>query len=248
MTTSHYNPRRHPPLEVAVDLVMLSVAQGRLDVLLVRRGAEPFESRWALPGGFVGEREGLEQAARRRLAQEAGVDPGQTHMEQLATYGAPERDPRTRVVSVAYLALARLALPPQAGSGAIDARWVPVGDAESDALELAFDHHTILRDGVERARSKFEYTPIATVLCGPEFTVAELRRTYEIMWGQELDPRNFHRKVTNAEDFIRPTGGTTTRHGGRPAQLYRAGRAVALYPPLLRDAHGESTSASQIAR
>lgn len=99
---------------------------------------------------------------------------------------------------------------------------------------LAFDHSQILRDGVERARAKFEYSPLATAFCAPEFTVSELRRVYEAVWGISLDPRNFHRKATNAPGFLVPTGSTTTRDGGRPAQLFRVGTARTLYPPLLR--------------
>nr|WP_260173792.1 hypothetical protein [Nocardioides albus] len=99
---------------------------------------------------------------------------------------------------------------------------------------LAFDHAAILRDGVERARSKLEYSPLGAAFCAAEFTVAELRRVYEIVWGERLDPRNFHRKVTKTEAFLEPTGTTTTRDGGRPAQLFRRGSAEHLHPPLLR--------------
>jgi 8-oxo-dGTP diphosphatase len=99
---------------------------------------------------------------------------------------------------------------------------------------MAFDHARILRDGVERARSKLEYTPLGAAFCPPEFTVAELRRVYEMVWGTPLDPRNFHRKVTGAEDFLIPTGTSTSRDGGRPARLYRPGPAEMLHPPMLR--------------
>jgi 8-oxo-dGTP diphosphatase len=99
---------------------------------------------------------------------------------------------------------------------------------------LAFDHRRILKDGVERARAKLEYSPLATAFCGPEFTVGELRAVYEAVWGTEIDPRNFHRKVTGASGFIEETGGTTTRGGGRPAKLYRHGSAAILNPPISR--------------
>lgn len=99
---------------------------------------------------------------------------------------------------------------------------------------LAFDHAQILSDGVERARSKIEYSSLATAFCPTEFTVGELRRVYEAVWGVALDPRNFHRKVTGTPGFLVPTGGTTTRQGGRPAQLFRAGGATLLNPPMLR--------------
>ena len=99
---------------------------------------------------------------------------------------------------------------------------------------LAFDHRRILSDGVERARAKLEYTPLATSFCDDEFTIAELRHVYEVVWGTELDPRNFHRKVSSTAGFLEPTGRTTTRDGGRPAQVFRRGRATALHPPMLR--------------
>ena len=108
------------------------------------------------------------------------------------------------------------------------------GALSSSAEHLAFDHNRILADGVERARAKLEYSPLATAFCPPEFTVAELRRVYELVWDTRLDPRNFHRKVTGAEGLLEPTGRTTTRDGGRPAQLYRRGKAELLYPPMLR--------------
>ena len=103
-----------------------------------------------------------------------------------------------------------------------------------DGPEFAFDHRQILTDGVERARAKLEYSPLATALCPEEFTVGELRRVYEAVWGVALDPRNFHRKVTGTPDFLVPTGGSTNRHGGRPAQLFRRGSATLLNPPMLR--------------
>lgn len=152
------------------------------------------------------------------------------HLEQLATYGEPRRDPRMRVVSVAYLALAPDLPVPVAGTDAAAASWVPV----SDVSALAFDHARILSDGVERARAKLEYTPLGAEFCPAEFTVAELRRVYEIVWGVSLDPRNFHRKVTGVEGLLEATGETTTRDGGRPAALYRRGSAAVLYPPLVR--------------
>ncbi|MFE6646094.1 NUDIX domain-containing protein [Nocardioides sp. NPDC057772] len=218
---------------VTVDLVVLTVRDEALCALVVRRGIEPFAGAWALPGGFVLEDEGLEEAAARELAEETGLRPGSVHVEQLATYGSPGRDPRARVVTVAYLALAPDLPVPAAGSDAADAQWCPV-DALLAGDGLAFDHAEILRDGVERARSKLEYSPLGAAFCAEEFTVAELRRVYEIVWGARLDPRNFHRKVTKTEAFLEPTGATTTRDGGRPAQLFRRGSAEHLHPPLLR--------------
>jgi len=178
---------------VTVDLVILTIRSDRLSVLVVRRANPPFEGRWALPGGFVEEDEGLEVAARRELAEETGLDDPQVHLEQLATYGDPKRDPRMRVVTVAYLALAAELPDPAAGSDAADARWLPVDKALSKPRALAFDHIQVLGDGVERARAKLEYSPLATAFCSGEFTVAELRQVYEVVWGVPLDPRKIGR-------------------------------------------------------
>ncbi|MEU4248793.1 NUDIX domain-containing protein [Amycolatopsis sp. NPDC026612] len=222
----------HPPFAVTVDLVVLTLTGDELCALVVRRGISPYRGEWALPGGFVREDEDLPDAARRELAEETGLPPGTVHIEQLAGYGAPDRDPRMRVVTIAYLALAPDLPLPRAGSDAAEARWTPVRSLRAE--RLAFDHDRILADGLERARAKLEYSPLATAFCAPEFTVAELRRVYELVWDTRLDPRNFHRKVTGADGLLEPTGRTTTRDGGRPAQLYRRGGAELLYPPMLR--------------
>lgn len=248
-----YDPSAFPPFAVTVDLVVLTVRKHALCALVVRRGEAPFQGKWALPGGFVRPDEDLSTAAARELTEETGlcahtpeapVTANGAHLEQLATYGDPDRDPRMRVVSVAHLALAPDLPAPRAGGDARHARWSPVEEllgttaggrrTELPAEPLAFDHGTILGDGVERARSKIEYSSLATAFCPPEFTVGELRRVYEAVWGVVLDPRNFHRKVTGTPGFLVPTGGTTTRQGGRPAQLFRAGGATLLNPPMLR--------------
>ena len=223
----------HPAFAVTVDLVVLTIREATLQVLVVQRGEAPYKNKWALPGGFVREDEDLDTAAARELEEETTLSRGQVHLEQLATFGAPHRDPRMRVVTVAYLALAADLPQPRAGTDAADARWQPV-DELLDTGELAFDHAEILHIGVERARSKLEYTPLGTAFCPPEFTVSELRRVYEVVWGTRLDPRNFHRKATKTAGFLVPTDHTTTRDGGRPARLYRAGSIKLLYPPLLR--------------
>ena len=225
-----------PPFAVTVDLVALTVRDDRLDVLLVTRGEEPFRGRLALPGGFVRPDEDLPEAAARELAEETGVRRNRGHLEQLATYGAPRRDPRMRVVSVAYLAMAPRLPDPVAGSDASAAAWVPVERAK--AGRLAFDHARILADGVERARAKLEYTSLATAFCPREFTVSQLRHVYEAVWGTPLDPRNFHRKVTGTPGLLSDTGRVVADGPGRPATLYRGGDAVELSPPLTRDRLG----------
>ncbi len=226
----------HPPFAVTVDLVALTVRADVLHVLLVTRGVEPFRGRLALPGGFVHPDEDLPEAASRELAEETGVRRVPGHLEQLATYGSPGRDPRMRIVSVAYLSLAPSLPDPTAGSDASAAQWLPVSTAGSS--RLAFDHNRILADGVERARSKLEYTSLATAFCPSTFTVSQLRRVYEAVWGVPLDPRNFHRKVTGTPGLLADTGGTVADGPGRPATLYRAGPARALHPPLMREPLG----------
>lgn len=254
-----YESTDKPAFAVAVDLVVLTVREQALCALAVRRAETPFQGRWSLPGGFVGAHEDLDAAAARELAERTGLrarafgePPGGAHLEQLGTYGESNRDPRGRVVSVAHLALAPQSEGASPGAGQSaggdadrqDGCWLEVGhllgphDSAVGPVEpeqpLAFDHGCILRDGVERARSKIEYSSLATAFCPPEFTVGELRRVYEGVWGVSLDPRNFHRKVTGTPGFLVPTGGTTTRQGGRPAQLFRAGGATLLNPPMLR--------------
>jgi 8-oxo-dGTP diphosphatase len=214
---------------VTVDLVVLTIRASALCALLVRRGIPPYEGSWALPGGFVLPHEDLDAAAERELAEETGLT-ATGHLEQLASYGTPGRDPRGRVVTIAYLALMPDPPSPVAGTDASSADWLAV----SALPALAFDHDRILADGVERARAKLEYTPLAAAFCPPEFTIAELRQVYEVVWGASLDPRNFHRKATSTEGFVEPTGRSTAGERGRPAQLYSRGAASVLYPPLLR--------------
>ena len=215
-----------PRIGVSVDLVILTIRDGQLSTLVWRRDSEPYAEMVALPGGFVRLDEDLPAAAARVLAERAGLPGTARHLEQLRTYGYPDRDPTRRAVSVAYLALAPdLPAPEQPQMS-----WRPV----SALGQMAFDHERILHDGVERARSKLEYTALGAAFCREEFTVADLRRVYEIVWGTALDPRNFHRKVTGAERFLVETGAVTASGGGRPAQLYRRGSAVLLHPPMLR--------------
>lgn len=219
-----------PRIGVSVDLVILTVRAGQLTVLAWRRDGDPYAGMPALPGGFIRLDEDLPAAASRVLAERAGLPEALVHLEQLRTYGYPDRDPTRRAVSVAYLGLAPDLPPPEQPQMS----WQPVGALQ----QMAFDHERILQDGVERARSKLEYTSLAAAFCRDEFTVAELRRVYEIVWGTALDPRNFHRKVTGAHRFLVETGSTTPSGGGRPAQLYRRGSAVLLHPPMLRPRYG----------
>jgi 8-oxo-dGTP diphosphatase len=235
MTDDQWVP---PTVLLAVDLVILTLRQGRLHALLVERGIEPHQGRLALPGGFLNNAgEDLLEAAHRELYEEAGLTADTLHLEQLAAYGTPGRDPRGRVISVAYLAIAPGLPEPVAGTDASAARWVPVDVALSSRTQLAFDHRQILMDGVERARNKLEYSALATAFCGPEFTLAELQQVYEAVWGVRLDPRNFYRKVKSVEGFVVPVGATRKTETGRPAQLFRRGPRQTLHPPMTRPAN-----------
>lgn len=223
---------KFPVFAVSVDIVALTIRSGQLSVLLIRRAGSVFTGRWALPGGFVREDESLEDAAYRELGEEAGIQPREVHLEQLRSYGDPGRDPRPeRVVSVAWMVLGADLPEPTPSTDADRAEWVPVDEAFE--RDLAFDHAQILRDGIERARGKLEYTTLATAFCGRTFTLPELRRVYEAVWGIEQDPRNFQRKVLGAEGFVEATG-DEIRGRGRPAKVFTAGPAQQLHPPILR--------------
>ncbi|MGZ4689153.1 MAG: NUDIX hydrolase [Acidimicrobiia bacterium] len=229
-----YDASAFPPVAVTVDVVLLTIRQGVLSVLLIRRGAPPFRGCWALPGGFVQPAEDLETAARRELAEETGVALSPLHLEQLRAYGAPERDPRMRVVSVAYLGLMPDLPRPGAGTDAADARFWPVDDlATPDGPELSFDHERIVTDGIERARSMLEATNVATSFVEAPFTIADLRRVYESVWGTALHPANFRRKVLSVPGLVIPTGEERATGRGWTA-LYRAGPTRELRPPMLR--------------
>ncbi len=223
-------------IPVAVDLVILTIQEEELAVLLIKRGIPPYQGCWALPGGFVREGEDLPAAAFRELAEETGISgPFVGHIEQLGTFGAVERDPRERILSVAYLAFVPKLPPPVAGGDAGGAAIVPVRAAlKKTSTALAFDHPEILQAGVERCRAKLEYTSLATSFLDKEFTINELRRVYEAVWGVELDPGNFHRKIKKTAGFVKATQEMTGGEAGRPAQLYTGGKVTFLYPPLLR--------------
>lgn len=230
-----YDPRAFEPFALTADLAVLTVREGRLHALLVERGQEPYAGAWALPGGFVLPHESAEQAARRELAEETGLSgatAARLHLEQLRTYSDPDRDPRMRVVSVAFAALVPDLPEPRGGGDAAQARWLPYETVGG----LAFDHDRILADARERVGAKLEYTCLATAFCPPEFTLGELRQVYETVWGVPLDRPNFRRKVLATPGFVRAVEAPPRRTGGRgkPAALYRAGEATALHPPLLR--------------
>jgi 8-oxo-dGTP diphosphatase len=235
-----YDPRAFPPVAVTVDVVLFTIRLGRFSVLLIRRGQHPELGKWALPGGFVRPDEELIEAASRELGEEAGLArlPAGVELRQLAAYGSPERDPRMRVVSVAYLGFAADLPAARAGSDAELARFWPVSDLDGDdAPAIAFDHSEIIRDGVERAREMLETTTLAAAFLEEPFTMADLRSVYEEVWGVRLDPSNFRRKVMRQSGFIEPIGRLSpprSPEGGRPADLYRRGSADRLHSSIGR--------------
>jgi len=228
-----YDPSQFPAFAVTVDVVILTMVEGRLQVLLVRRGVEPFQGMWAIPGGFKRPLETLDEAALRELREETGVD-GTTLLRQFGAYGDPGRDPRMNVVTVAYLAVLRELGDVVPGTDAAGAALVQVSDVLDGKLELAFDHERIVRDAVDRVRADIELRGIATAFVGPTFTLAELRAVYEAVWSVHLDAANFRRSVLSEDGWVIPTGrrarpGST---GGKPAELYRAGRLWSQGSPI----------------
>ena len=204
----------YPRPSVTADVVVFTLRENDLQVLLVRRKYPPFEGMWAIPGGFVDIDESLEDAALRELEEETGIRD--VYLEQLYTFGRPDRDPRGRVITVAYFALAPAdALRPRAGDDAAEARFWSIYDLPP----LAFDHADILPYALQRLRYKLEYTAVGFQLLPESFTLSELQAAYEVILGEELDKRNFRRKILSA-GVIEETGRLRVGEG-RPAKLYR---------------------------
>ena len=230
-----YDPSQFPAFAVTVDMVILTMSGGMLHVLLVRRGEAPFEDMWAIPGGFKRPNETLDEAAKRELREETGVDAASV-LAQFGAYGDPGRDPRMNVVTVAYLAVLRDVGDVVAGTDAADAGLTPVSDVLNGKLQLAFDHQRIVRDAIERVRVELEASGMATAFVGTTFTMAELRTVYEAIWGVQLDAANFRRSILAEDGWVIPTGRRARpgSSGGRPAELYRAGRAWGQGGPIHR--------------
>ena len=232
-TAAGYDPHAYPPFAVTVDIVLMTIVEAELRILLIRRGVGPFRDSWALPGGFVRVDEDLDAAALRELSEETGINqPG--HLAQFGTYGDPKRDPRMRVVSVAYWAITPDLPAPKGGSDAAYAEFVPVAELEGGRLQLAFDHARIAADAIATARTSLESTTIATRFCSPEFTISDLREVYNAVWATELEAGNFQRKAKQSEGFLLPLGRKVPPRDkvGRPAELWTAGPAETLTPPL----------------
>jgi 8-oxo-dGTP diphosphatase len=257
-----YDASAYPPFAVTVDVVILTMLDTRLNVLLVRRQADPYAGAWALPGGFKRPDETLDQAAARELREETGV-VAPKHLAQFGAYGDPGRDPRTNVVTVAYLAVTPDVGAILAGSDADEARLWPVAEAIQN-LDLAFDHRRILADAVDRAADQLEQTDLATAFVGPTFTLSELQNVYEQLWDADIDAANFRRSLTSAPPpaagrtlsapaaaggpppapaaYVEPTGerAKSSARGGRPPELFKAGSAWKSLPPLRRPRKGSN--------
>jgi 8-oxo-dGTP diphosphatase len=209
---------QHRRAALTVDCVVFGFDEGALKVLLIRRGIQPYQNQWALPGGFVRTDETLDEAARRELQEETGLH--EVYLEQLYTFGGVDRDPRERVVSVAYFALVRRADHlPAAATDADEAKWF---EAE-DVPVLAFDHAAILASALERLRGKIRWQPVGFELLPKKFTLSRFQALYEAILGRDLDKRNFRKKLL-ALDLLVPLDETTTAASRRPARLFRFDR------------------------
>jgi len=210
-----YTPTNAERPAVTVDVVIFSLRDSDLKVLLIRRAAPPFKGKWAIPGGYVHPDEALDEAAQRELEEETGLPD--VYLEQLYTFGAPKRDPRGRVITVAYFALVSDDVTLRAGDDAAEAAWHSVYDLP----DLAFDHDEILSYALQRLRYKLEYTAVGFELLPNEFTLTELQTAYEIVLGEKLDKRNFRRRILEAGILAETSKYREGEGQGRPAQLYR---------------------------
>jgi 8-oxo-dGTP diphosphatase len=200
-------------LSVTVDIVLLTIRDRQLQLLLIKRLVKPYANRYALPGGFVLEDESLDAAAVRELREETGID--KVYLEQLYTFGDPRRDPRGRVITVAYYALAPHTQALHAGTDASEAVWFPV----SNLPPLAFDHRRIVDYAHTRIRNKLDYTNVGFELLPPHFTLTQLQSVHEAILGAPLDKRNFRRKIIQ-RGIVQPVN-EWVQTGRKPAQLYR---------------------------
>jgi 8-oxo-dGTP diphosphatase len=212
-----YKVQDDPTIEkpsVTVDIVIFTVQNNELQVLLIKRKTPPYKESWAIPGGFIHVRETLDQAALRELEEETGVSD--VYLEQLYTFGNPDRDPRTRVITVSYYSLvAADKLAPRAGTDAQDVSWFSV----SNMPPLAFDHMEIIDSALERLRTKLNYSNVVFQLLPEEFTLTELQRVYEIILDKKLDKRNFRKRIMSLNILI-DTNKTKMEGYHRPAKLY----------------------------
>lgn len=215
--SDNYNVKDNPAIEkpsVTVDIVIFTIKDDNLHALLIKRKTQPFKDSWAIPGGFIHAGETLDQAALRELKEETGVED--LYLEQLYTFGKPDRDPRTRVITVSYYALVSYdKLDPKAGSDAEDVNWFSLDDLPT----LAFDHSEIIDSAVKRLIRKLDYANVSFQLLPEEFTLTELQKVYEIILGKTLDKRNFRKRMLSM-DILTETNKTKMEGYHRPAKLY----------------------------
>jgi 8-oxo-dGTP diphosphatase len=208
----------HPShIKVAVDAIVFGYSKSDgLSVLLIKRKYEPFKNAWAIPGGFVLENESLEEAVRRELQEETGVEVN--YLEQLYTFGEPNRDPRQRVISIAYFALVNSVLfqALKATTDAEEAQWFTINKLPA----LAFDHKKILKVAIERLRVKVRYEPIGFELLDKQFAFSDLEKLYSILLDRPIDRRNFTKKILSL-DILEDTGTLASTGVGRPSKLYQ---------------------------
>lgn len=206
----------YPKPSVTVDIIIFSIKENELKVLLIKRNLQPFKDMWAIPGGFVRSDEDLKTAAERELKEETGVDTA--YLEQLYTFGEPKRDPRGRVITVAYFALINAEQSERKLSAATDvseAKWFSI----KELPKLAFDHREILEYAIKRLKWKFEYTPIVFSLLPGKFKITQIKKIYDIIFDKEFDKRNFIKKLLSL-NILDETSDTEENVPYRPAKFY----------------------------
>ena len=214
----------YPKPAVTVDIVIFTIMDNKLQALFIKRGTEPFKDKWALPGGFVKMHESLEQAAKRELEEETGVK--EVYLEQLYTFGDANRDPRGRVITVAYFALIDSEKAKQklkATTDASEAKWFEI----SNLPQLAFDHKEILNYARKRLKWKFEYTTLAFSMLPKKFTLTQLQKIYEIVFEKEFDKRNFRKKILSL-NILESTEETEKDVSYRPPELYSLKKEITI--------------------
>lgn len=210
--------KKNPNIQVTVDAIVFGYEKTEgVSVLLIKRKYEPFKDSWALPGGFVQEAESLENAVKRELQEETGIKVN--YLEQLYTFGAPDRDPRQRIISIAYFALVKTALfmELKADTDASSVQWFPINNLP----KLAFDHKNIVEKAIERIRVKVRYEPIGFELLDKKFSFADLEKLYMSLLGRDIDRRNFRKKILSLQILDELDEWAKTEGAGRPGKMFR---------------------------
>ena len=218
---------------VVVTIALFTAVTEELQILLTRRDTPPFRDSWALPTGFVEFDEDLDSAALRKLSEVSGIE-NPRHLEQFSTCGDPDRDPRTRVISINYWGATPEAILPKRSPESIHATFVPLSELKTQEFRLAFDHSQIITNGLFTAQKRIGDSTIATQFCQSEFTISQLRHVYDTVWDTQIEPANFQRKVKQSKGFLVQLDrkAISADMAGRPAELWTAGPALELIPPL----------------